>query len=109
MDGEIIRRTLATAPNWFAAFPSLHGGYPVLLFMILWRERRASWLAAVAVYGAAMWASTVVLNQHYVVDLVAGAGVAVAAFWFTELLRRRGILERFGGAPCQAVSGSPSP
>ena len=109
MDGEIIRRTLATAPNWFAAFPSLHGGYPVLLFLIVWRERRAAWLAAIATYGAAMWTSTVALNQHYVIDLVAGAAVAVVAFFLTELLQRRGILERFGGAPCHAGSNSSQP
>lgn len=100
MDGAIIQKTLQTAPNWFAAIPSLHGGYPVLLFLLGWRERNGIWLTFITLYGAAMWTSTVLLNQHYVVDLMAGAVVAVVAFQFTEWLHARGILQRFGGASC---------
>ncbi|HQR39093.1 MAG TPA: phosphatase PAP2 family protein [Blastocatellia bacterium] len=84
MDGAIVQRLLATAPNWFAAVPSLHGGYPVLLFLLAWRERRTAWMVFVVCYGAAMWVSTVVLNQHYIIDLLLGAGVAVVAFVVSE-------------------------
>jgi hypothetical protein len=83
MDGAIIQRMIATAPNWFAAFPSLHGGYPVLLFLLNWRDGSRALLATVAVYGVAMWAATVLLNQHYIIDLIAGGllAVALAAFF----------------------------
>lgn len=101
MDGAIIRRTIETAPNWFAAVPSLHGGYPVLLFMLAWRDRSRRQLTAIALFGAAMWAATVLLNQHYVVDLVAGAAVAALAWWLTERLPRWGILSPVGGARCE--------
>jgi inositol phosphorylceramide synthase catalytic subunit len=74
--GALTQRTIATAPNWFAAFPSLHGAYPVLLFILAWPGRNRTWLAGIALYGSLMWASTVVLNLHYVVDLVAGALLA---------------------------------
>lgn len=86
MDGSIIRETIKTAPNWFAAVPSLHGGYPVLLLLLLWRERSRRALAAAAVYGAVMWIATVALNQHYVIDLFAGALVAIVAFRLSERL-----------------------
>ncbi len=84
MDGTIISETIKTAPNWFAAVPSLHGGYPVLLLLLLWRERSRRALAAAAVYGSIMWVATVALNQHYIVDLVAGAAVAWLAYVLSE-------------------------
>lgn len=88
MDGEIIRRTIATAPQWFAAIPSLHGGYPVLLFLANRRTLSRGALAAVALYGAGIWAATVLLNQHYIVDLIAGALAAAAAHALLEWIAR---------------------
>jgi membrane-associated phospholipid phosphatase len=84
MDGTIIRETIKTAPNWFAAVPSLHGGYPVLLLLLLWRERSRKAVIAASTYGAVMWIATIALNQHYVVDLLAGAVVAFIAFRLSE-------------------------
>lgn len=107
IDGLLIQKTIETAPNWFAAVPSLHGAYPVLLFMLAWRGRSKAWLATIAVYGAAMWISTVALNLHYVVDLLLGAAVAAAAWWLTERLAGWGILERLGGIPCESRTASP--
>lgn len=84
MDGAIIRETIKTAPNWFAAVPSLHGGYPVLLLLLLRRERSRRALLAALTYGSVMWLATVALNQHYVIDLLAGAAVAYVAFVISE-------------------------
>lgn len=84
MDGAIIRETIKTAPNWFAAVPSLHGGYPVLLLLLLWRERSRRAILAALTYGSVMWIATVALNQHYVIDLLAGAAVAFFAFALSE-------------------------
>jgi hypothetical protein len=80
MSGTLIQKTIATAPQWFAAIPSLHGGYPVLLLLMNRRSVRPAVWAGMAAYGAAIWASTVVLNQHYVIDLLAGAAIAVAVW-----------------------------
>jgi len=81
MDGSIIQHMIATAPNWFAAIPSMHGAYPILLFLIL-RRHGAKWLllTIIALYGAAMWTATVVLNQHYIIDLIIGGMLAIIAF-----------------------------
>lgn len=89
MDGTLIQKMIATAPMWFGAVPSLHGAYPVLFFLLAWRQRNVRLLAAIAIYGAAMWFSTVALNQHYIIDLLAGAGFAVAAYWAGERLPGR--------------------
>lgn len=84
MDGTIIQKMIATAPMWFGAVPSLHGAYPVLFFLLALRKRNTWLLAIIALYGVAMWFSTVALNQHYIIDLLAGAGIAFAAFRFGE-------------------------
>jgi inositol phosphorylceramide synthase catalytic subunit len=80
MSGTLIQKTIATAPQWFAAIPSLHGGYPVLLLLVNRESARPRTVAAVAAYGVAIWISTVLLNQHYVIDLVAGAVLAALAW-----------------------------
>jgi membrane-associated phospholipid phosphatase len=43
----------------------------------------------VAVWGVVMWAATVALNQHYVVDLLAGAVVAAAAYAIATRVQNR--------------------
>jgi inositol phosphorylceramide synthase catalytic subunit len=80
MDGALIQGMIRNAAQWFAAVPSLHGAYPVLLVLLALRDRRRLIVALMILYGAAMWAATVLLNQHYIIDLIAGAFIAVAAW-----------------------------
>jgi membrane-associated phospholipid phosphatase len=88
MDGAIVQRMIGAAPMWFGAVPSLHGAYPVLFFLLAWRQRNHWLLTLIAIYGAMMWAATVVLNQHYIIDLLAGAAAALTAYglvlWFAK-------------------------
>jgi membrane-associated phospholipid phosphatase len=79
MDGALVQGMIKTAPQWFAAVPSLHGAYPVLLLLLVLKARSRWMILAVAIYGFAMWAATVVLNQHYIIDLLAGALLAFVA------------------------------
>ena len=84
MHGALIQGMISNASQWFAAVPSLHGGYPVLLLLLNpWNQSR--WVrAGIAAYGSAMWTATVLLNQHYIIDLVAGAVLALAAWWLAR-------------------------
>ena len=81
MDGRIVQGLIRSASQWFGAVPSLHGAYPVLLLLLAFRDRHRARVAAFAFYSAAMFLTTVILNQHYIIDLVAGAAVAYAAYW----------------------------
>ena len=38
MDGKLVTALIRNAAQWFAAVPSLHGAYPVLLVLMAWRE-----------------------------------------------------------------------
>lgn len=99
MDGTLVRGMIKNAAHWFAAVPSLHGAYPVLALLLAWRGRNRWLLAALSFYCASMWIATVLLNQHYIIDLLAGALLAVIAWLFVE---RRG--ERSKVAPPLVVS-----
>ena len=80
MHGILIQGMIRNASQWFAAVPSLHGAYPVLL-LLLGLRRRSLWaLAAISAYGCLMWGATVVLNQHYIIDLLAGAILSILAW-----------------------------
>jgi hypothetical protein len=84
MNGRLIQGMIGNAAQWFAAVPSLHGAYPVLLLLLCpAHHNRKLALVAIAAYGCAMWTETVILNQHYIIDLVAGALLAIVA-WQVE-------------------------
>jgi membrane-associated phospholipid phosphatase len=80
MNGALVQAMIRNAPQWFAAVPSLHGAYPVMLLLLALHDRKRRLIPAIAVYCAAMWAATVILNQHYIIDLLAGAFLAFAAW-----------------------------
>lgn len=84
MDGVIIQNLIQNASHWFAAVPSLHGAYPVLLLLLSLKDRSRFTIGLLSLYAAAMWVTTVILNQHYIVDLLAGAVIAVIAWWFAR-------------------------
>jgi len=80
MHGVVVQGLIGNAAQWFAAVPSLHGAYPVLMFLLSLGERK--WFASgvVAAYAVAMFAATVSLNQHYFIDLLAGLCAACIAY-----------------------------
>jgi len=80
MDGVIVQRMIKNAAQWFGAVPSLHAAYPMLLFALSLRRRSRIAVVALGVYSAAMCVTTVILNQHYIIDLLAAA-VVVAVAW----------------------------
>lgn len=80
MDGAIVQGTIQSAAVWFAAVPSLHGAYPVLMLLLALRIKNPFVTAALSLYTLAMFASTVLLNQHYIIDLLAGALLASVCY-----------------------------
>jgi hypothetical protein len=68
--------------NRFAAIPSLHGAYPLLLSLLL-VSHGAGWRFVIlcCCYTVSMWFSCLFLNQHYAVDLLSGAILAGLALF----------------------------
>jgi hypothetical protein len=68
--------------NHFAAIPSLHGAYPIVLSWFTFKKFRWNpWL--LSLYPAAVWFSAVYLNHHYIIDLVIGGLYVVVAYGLT--------------------------
>jgi hypothetical protein len=76
--------------NEYAAMPSFHVGWNVLLGIVVFAATRRWWLRAMAVAGpAAMAVAVIVSANHYVVDVVAGVAMVLVAWGFVDLAERR--------------------
>ena len=79
--------------NQYAAFPSLHFGWNLLLGIVVYGSTRRVLPRALSVVGpAAMALAVVVTANHYVVDLVGGAAIVLFALWVVG--RRQAIARR---------------
>jgi len=68
-----------------AAFPSLHAAVSALALYYAWRYVRA-WFWVLMPFALGLWASTIYLRHHYVVDLFAGWLLAPVAAWLAPRL-----------------------
>lgn len=75
--------------NRYAAVPSLHFGWNLLVGIVIWRVTRAPWLRALAVLMVvAMGFAVIATANHYIFDVVAGAAVALTGLAGAFLLPR---------------------
>ena len=92
---QLVPRALV---NQYAAMPSFHAGWNVLLGIVVFRATRNVLLRGLAVAGpAAMLVAVVATANHYVIDVVAGVAIVLAglvALQMTDRARRRRTLVR---------------
>ena len=85
--------------NLYAAFPSLHAGFPVVAATAAWRQSRkvgvVLWVWAVIV-----WIVVVYLGEHYVTDVIGGVAYATIAIVIVRTLSARS-----GRASHSAIAG----
>jgi len=74
--GTTLRSLYAVDPGW-NLFPSLHVGHSMLVALLCWSYRR-DLFPVVAAGAALIAASTVLIKQHYLIDIPAGALLAAA-------------------------------
>ncbi len=67
----------------FAAFPSLHTAYAVIFCYFIMRLRKKLSFAALPLAAGILF-STLYLGQHYSIDLIAGAGLAIVSCLIAE-------------------------
>jgi PAP2 superfamily len=65
--------------NQFAAMPSLHVGWAVLMAIAVIRVYRTRWRWAALLYPAATWTVVVVTGNHYLIDGVVGTAIVLVA------------------------------
>lgn len=95
--------------NPFAALPSLHFGWALLIGIALWlgrpSGRRGATIALVAasVLVAGQFLAVIVTGNHYLLDVVAGLAVAGAGMAVSLMLRR--VASRRGRTPRSSANG----
>lgn len=69
--------------NPYAAFPSLHFGWDLLVGMAVFLEARRWWTRAIGVImPLLMYVSIVLTANHYIIDGIAGGAIVVACYLF---------------------------
>ena len=75
--------------NQFAAVPSFHVGWNLLVACALWRSTRVRLVRVVAaVFPAIMMVAVVLTANHWLLDIVAGIGVAIAGLVGANAIHR---------------------
>ncbi|OQP39990.1 PA-phosphatase [Niastella yeongjuensis] len=92
----VFQSLYAKGSNVFAAMPSLHSSYPVivLFYGLKGRYRNAAVIFAVIMIG--IWCSAVYTSHHYVLDVLAGICCAITGITLVERgVSRAGWFSRF--------------
>lgn len=87
--------------NLYAAFPSLHAGFPVLAAAAAWRTNKAVGVA-LSIWAIVVWVTVVYLGEHYVAEVAGGilyAAVALAIVAMLPRIRHALARRRADGAP----------
>ena len=75
--------------NVFAAMPSLHSAYPVLCFLYGLRLKNLWLNLFFFIFTIGIWFAAVYTRHHYLVDVLAGASVAVVCYFCFEYLSEK--------------------
>lgn len=97
----IATSSSTSAPNPYAAMPSLHTAWAVWATCVALLMARAWWVRVLWVLYPALTVTVIVsTGNHYVLDVVAGVGVALVGVAIARLIPRRGAhrLRTSGGA-----------
>jgi hypothetical protein len=78
--------------DYFIAFPSLHIALPIIVLWFMRRWKRIVWF--LVVYDIVLIPAILLLEWHYVVDLIGGAAVAVIGIWINDPSERAAIREQ---------------
>ena len=76
---KIFQSLYAQSSNVFAAMPSLHAAYPVLVLYYGLKNKLGKINIVFAIIMAGIWFSAVYNNHHYVIDILAGIACAIIA------------------------------
>ena len=87
LPGQLVSVYLDHDYNLYAAFPSLHAAFPVVMIYYGWLRSRVLG-AVMMLYAALVWISIVFLGEHYVIDIVGAIAYAIVAIIVVESFAR---------------------
>ncbi len=81
--------------NVFAAIPSLHAAYPVIL-LYYGTKLKSPWITIIFTLDViGIWFSALYSNHHYMIDILLGAGCAMIGIIIFEILERKTIISTY--------------
>ncbi len=86
---HLFQSIYAKNSNIFAAMPSLHSAYPVVVLFYATRHKARLFNAVFVAVMLGIWFAAVYTSHHYVLDVLAGISVAGAGIYIFRLLCRR--------------------
>lgn len=91
--------------NVFAAMPSLHSAYPLIVFYTAWKARLRAGTVVFGIITVGIWFAAVYTSHHYVLDVLAGITTATAGIaLFNVLLKRQPTFHTFVERYTQLIS-----
>ena len=87
--------------NVFAAIPSLHCAFPIILIFFSAKYKFRGWMIFGIILMFSTWFSAVYSYHHYIIDVICGVGTALLTVGIYQLLmqtRVKGWLENYGRA-----------
>ena len=90
----IFASIYSKSSNVFAAMPSLHSSYPVIVVYYGIRNRLRWFNAFFAIVMLGIWFTAVYTSHHYVLDVLAGISCAIVSIYLFNLLLAKTGLKR---------------
>jgi hypothetical protein len=101
-DAPIFASIYSKSSNVFAAMPSLHSSYPVIVVYYGIKNRLGWFNAFFAVVMLGIWFTAIYTSHHYLLDVIAGISCAIVSIWlFNYLIASTGLkrlLDRYAKA-----------
>jgi inositol phosphorylceramide synthase catalytic subunit len=94
-DVAIFQSLYSKSSNVFAAMPSLHSAYPLIVLYFAWKNKLGPINFIFGLITAGIWFAAVYTGHHYVLDVLAGITTAAAGIGLFNLLMRKN--EKFRG------------
>lgn len=86
---SIFQSIYAKNANVFAAMPSLHSAYPVVVLFYSFRNKTGFLPVVFSIIMVGIWFSAVYTSHHYLLDVLAGISVALTGIGLLRLLLAR--------------------
>ena len=97
VNAGIFKSLYAKGSNVFAAMPSLHSSYPVIVFYYAMKNKMGYMNIVFGTIMCGIWFAAVYTNHHYVLDVIAGITCAVLGIWLFNIIRKKFLPEKSSG------------
>jgi hypothetical protein len=101
-NAPIFASIYSKSSNVFAAMPSLHSSYPVIVVYYGIKNRLGWFNAFFTIVMLGIWFTAIYTSHHYLLDVIAGISCAIIAIWlFNYLIANSGLkrlLDRYAKA-----------